>query len=602
MSEQYLEIDLDSDSRRLDFSGRSITIGRHPDNVVPIEDDRASRFHCVIEPTGDGVVLRDLDSRNGTKVNEMPVQSVTLRHGDVVRIGKTRFRFVDPDAADVEVEVPEVEVEVEGLRRSPKLHRPASRGEHGEGEGVALLGGSDEVDYNALLDGLAPTEGHAVAEAYEGVLRDLARSPGNPDADRRELRMIGASGRALRAVDEPEDKKSARKGDTDSESRGGVTVLRLLLLGASEVAATDLHVEPRPDDFLCRLRVDGTMVDAVTLPKAVAAKLIGVVKVLSDIDIAQRLIVQEGHFSTKLDGRRIDYRVSFTPSMFGQKLVLRILDLANAPQYITDLNLPGWMGDKVKRIGRQDSGMLLACGPTGSGKTTTLYAVLREIDARQRNVITIEDPVEYHMEGVTQIPIDQHKGNTFGTLLRSVLRQDPDVILLGEIRDQETAAIAMQAAMTGHLLLSTLHAKDSIGTIFRLLDLGVEPYLVASSLNLILAQRLIRQLCPICRSERRPTPQQTLRMGRFVEGISHIYYPVGCSKCFETGYSGRRALFELLVMTDDLRDIILKRATIADIRESLRLTMFSTLQQAGYQLVADGITSVDEVERVAGVE
>lgn len=599
MSDQYLEIDLGNEPRRVDFGGRAITIGRHADNVVPIEDDRASRFHCVIEPSADGLVLRDLDSRNGTKVNEAPVQSIVLRHGDVVRIGKTRFRFVDPSAAPVEVEAPDVEVEVEGLRRSPKLHRPATRGEHGES--VALLGGADEVDYNALLDGLSPTEGHAVAEAYEGVLRDLSRSPDKPDADRREVKMIGASGRALRAVDESEDKKAACKGD-DSESRGGVTVLRLLLLAASEVAATDLHVEPRPDDFLCRLRVDGTMVDAVTLPKAVAAKLIGVVKVLSDIDIAQRLIVQEGHFSTKLDGRRIDYRVSFTPSMFGQKLVLRILDLANAPQFITDLNLPGWMGDKVKRIGRQDSGMLLACGPTGSGKTTTLYAVLREIDARQRNVITIEDPVEYHIEGVTQIPIDQHKGNTFGMLLRSVLRQDPDVILLGEIRDQETAAIAMQAAMTGHLLLSTLHAKDSIGTIFRLLDLGVEPYLVASSLNLILAQRLIRQLCPVCRSQRRPTPQQTLRMGRFVEGISHIYYPVGCSKCFETGYAGRRALFELLVMTDDLRDVILKRATIADIRESLRLTMFSTLQQAGYQLVAEGITSVDEVERVAGVE
>ena len=276
MSDLYLEIDLDSDPRRVEFSGRSITIGRHPDNVVPIEDDRASRFHCVIEPTADGVVLRDLDSRNGTKVNEMPVQSVMLRHGDIVRIGKTRFRFVDPDAAGVDVEVPAVEAEVEGLRRSPKLHRPASRGERGEG--VRLLGGSDEVDYNALLDGLSPAEGHAAAEAYEGVLRDLSRSASKPDADRRTVEMIGASGRVLRAVDEPEDKKSARKNDPDSESRGGVTVLRLLLLAASEVAATDLHVEPRTDDFLCRLRVDGTMVDAVTLPKAVASKLIGVVK------------------------------------------------------------------------------------------------------------------------------------------------------------------------------------------------------------------------------------------------------------------------------------------------------------------------------------
>ncbi len=598
MSTPYLEIDVDGEGRRLNFDGRPITIGRHPDNVVPIDDDRASRFHCVIELGEEGCVVRDLDSRNGTKVNERVTRQAVLRSGDVVRIGKTRFRFVDPQSEVLDL--PDAEREIESIRRSPKLHRPSGSGE--PQERVAMLGGGEEIDYNALLAGLAaPPEG-ADNRAYESVLRDLARSAQRPEADRRDVEFIGASGRSLRASDHEPERKPARKGETEADSRGGVNLLRLLLLAAEQVAATDLHVEPRTDDFLCRLRVDGTMVDAVTLPKAMAAKLIGVVKVLSDIDIAQRLIVQEGHFSSRLDGRRIDYRVSFTPSMFGQKLVLRILDLANAPQFITDLNLPGWMAEKVKRISRQDSGMLLACGPTGSGKTTTLYAVLREIDARQRNVITIEDPVEYHLEGVTQIPIDQHKGNTFGTLLRSVLRQDPDVILLGEVRDQETAAIAMQAAMTGHLLLSTLHAKDSIGTIFRLLDLGVEPYLVASSLNLILAQRLIRQLCPVCRSERRPTPQQTLRMGRFVEGVSQIYYPVGCSRCFETGYAGRRALFELLVMTDELRDIILKRATIADIREALQLTMFTTLQQAGYQLVADGITSVDEVERVAGVE
>jgi len=598
MAGPHLEVDMDGEAHRVEFMGRAITIGRHRDNVVPIDDDRASRFHCVIESVPEGFRVRDLDSRNGTKVNEASIQTVVLRSGDFVRIGKTRFRFVDPDQAMLDV--PEVEAEVEAVRRAPQLHRSARSDE--PGEGVALGGADDAVDYNALLEGLSPAPEAASTRAYEEVLRDLARTPQQPQADRQDLELLGASGRSLTAAEEGSGKRSGKKGETDSESRGGINLLRLLLLACAQVGATDLHVEMRTDDVLCRLRVDGTMVDAVTLPKAVAAKLIGVVKVLSDIDIAQRLIVQEGHFSTRLDGRRIDYRVSFTPSMYGQKLVLRILDLANAPQFIADLNLPGWMAEKVKRISRQDSGMLLACGPTGSGKTTTLYAVLREIDARQRNVITIEDPVEYHLEGVTQIPIDQHKGNTFGTLLRSVLRQDPDVILLGEVRDQETAAIAMQAAMTGHLLLSTLHAKDSIGTIFRLLDLGVEPYLVASSLNLVLAQRLIRQLCPHCRSARKPTPQQNLRMGRFVEGVSSIYYPVGCPRCFETGYAGRRAIFELLVVTDDLRDIILKNATIADIRAALQLTMFTTLAQAGYQLVADGVTSADEVERVAGVE
>ncbi len=598
MTGPHLEVDLDHDARRVEFGGQPITIGRHPDNVVPIEDDRASRFHCVIEPTEQGYCLRDLDSRNGTKLNERSTRSALLRTGDVMRIGKTRFRFVDP--SQPVVEVAEAQTEVEAVRRSPNLHRTAAP--RAGGSVVSLSGPDEEIDYNALLEGLAPAADAASTQAYEQILRELARAPDKPEADRRDLELLGASGRSLLAADEGRAKKSPRRGEDEPESRGGINLLRLLLLACAQVGATDLHVESRTDDVLCRMRVDGTMVDAVTLPKPAAAKLVGVVKVLSDIDIAQRLIVQEGHFSTRLDGRRIDYRVSFTPSMYGQKLVLRILDLANAPQFIADLNLPPWMSEKVKRMSRQDSGMLLACGPTGSGKTTTLYAVLREIDARQRNVITIEDPVEYHLDGVTQIPIDQQKGNTFGTLLRSVLRQDPDVILLGEVRDQETASIAMQAAMTGHLLLSTVHAKDSIGTIFRLLDLGVEPYLVASSLNLVLAQRLIRQLCPHCRSERKPTPQQTLRMGRFVEGISSIFYPVGCSRCFDTGYAGRRAIFELLVVTDDLRDIILKNATIADIREALKLTMFTTLAQAGYQLVAEGVTSADEVERVAGVE
>ena len=613
MASAYLEIETPQGAERRPLGDDPLTIGRHEENALLIEDERASRFHCVVEKVGDQYRLRDLKSRNGTKLNESPVESAVLRSGDVFRVGKTRFRFVDPEA--MAVEVPGGEAEPEPMRKAPQLRRshgagvveePSRSGGGSKTRKSAALSLDDDVDYNALLQGLSPQETLPPAEDYRRVLEEFAAAGQDQRGDLSTMDLVSASGKVLHAAEIGDGAPASRprkSRDEDAESREGVQLLRLLLLVCMRTRATDLHVEPKADSYILRLRVDGTMVDAVRLNRGIASKLVGVIKVLSDIDIAQRLIVQEGHFSAQVGvDRRIDYRVSFTPSMYGQKLVLRVLDLYNAPQFIHQLELPAWMMDRLRKLSRQDSGMLLVCGPTGSGKTTTLYTVLREIDVRQRNVITIEDPVEYHLDGVTQIPIDQNQGNTFSTLLRSVLRQDPDVILLGEIRDQETAAIAMQAAMTGHLVLSTVHAKDSIGTVFRLLDLGVEPYLVASSLNLVLAQRLVRVLCPHCKSQRKPTPQQSLKMGRFVEGTSAICFPVGCTRCLQTGYSGRRALFELLTVTDDLRDVILRKATIADIRETLKLTMFTSLQQVGFQLVAEGVTSFDEVERVAGVD
>jgi type II secretory ATPase GspE/PulE/Tfp pilus assembly ATPase PilB-like protein len=342
------------------------------------------------------------------------------------------------------------------------------------------------------------------------------------------------------------------------------------------------------------------MVPVVKLTQAQGHRLLSSIKVLCDIDISQKNVIQEGHFSCQVPGRSIDYRISYTPAMHGQKLVIRVLDLANAPQFLDQLNLPRWMLNNIRKTAKQDAGMVLVCGPTGSGKTTTLYAVLRDIDVEQRNVITIEDPVEYQIGGVTQIPINEGQGNTFHTLLRSVLRQDPDVILLGEVRDRETADTAMQAAMTGHLVLSTVHAKDTIGTIFRLLDLGVEPYLVAQALNVVLAQRLIRKLCDACKAPKKPTPQQTMRMGGVNKSLKSIYYPVGCPRCLNTGFMGRRGLYELLTVSDALRDVILKHPTMASIHEALGRDVFISLQEMGYQIVAEGATAIEEVDRVCG--
>ena len=300
--------------------------------------------------------------------------------------------------------------------------------------------------------------------------------------------------------------------------------------------------------------------------------------------------------------RKIDYRVSLAPSVFGQKLVIRVLDTTYAPLNVRALQLPDWMRIEIERVVKQDAGMVLVCGPTGSGKTTTLYALVRGSDVTHRNVVTIEDPVEIQIEGVTQVPVDDTQDRTFSSLLRSMLRQDPDVILIGEIRDAETARTAMQAAITGHLVFSTVHTQNTIGTIFRLLDLGVEPYLVSQALHLVLAQRLVRQLCPYCKQAVRPTAEQLKRMGPAGEGVGQIYLPRGCPRCLNTGFAGRRAVFELLTTNDQLRDLILKTPTISEIQTAPGTTGFQRLHQSGYQLVAEGTAPFDEIDRAIGRE
>jgi type II secretory ATPase GspE/PulE/Tfp pilus assembly ATPase PilB-like protein len=336
------------------------------------------------------------------------------------------------------------------------------------------------------------------------------------------------------------------------------------------------------------------------MSKVMGTRLLALVKIMCDIDVQFKNIIQEGHFSAFFPTRRVDYRVSFAPAMFGQKLVVRVLDTANAPLHIKDLHMPAWMLEKMARISQQDQGMILVTGPTGSGKTTTLYSVLRDVGTERRNVLTIEDPVEIEIQGATQIPVSEEKGNTFPALLRSMLRQDPDVIMVGEIRDAETARIAMQAAMTGHLVLSTLHARDTFGTVFRLLDLGVEPYLVSSSLQIVIAQRLARELCPYCKRGVKPTQEQLEKMGSHARNVRELFVPRGCPSCLKTGYAGRRGFFEMLSTTEELREVILKNPSPKEIEKSLTGTRFMRLSETGYELVAQGVTAFDEIEKAVG--
>ncbi len=385
-----------------------------------------------------------------------------------------------------------------------------------------------------------------------------------------------------------------------ADSGEGIQTLGLLVMIAYQTRSTDIHFEPKEDSYEARMRVDGMLIPIVQIPKDVGNRVAGVIKVLCAIDFAGQLGIQEGSFSATAPGRRTDFRVSFTPSVHGQKLAVRILDVANSPQTLESLGAPKSLIARLQRVMGQNAGMILVCGPTGSGKSTTLYSLIRSIDCKSRNVMTIEDPVEYRIEGVTQSSVDAGRGKNFSDMLRALLRQDPDVLLLGEIRDAESARISMQATMTGHLVLSTVHAQDTINTVFRLLDLGADPNLVASSLNMVLAQRLVRVLCTHCRKRRPPDAEERRRMGELARDF--IYDATGCARCLGTGYFGRRALFELLETNDRLKDVMLKKPTLLALKAAAKGQGFVTLRGDGYRLIAQGVTTSSEVDRVIGLD
>ncbi|MHC4947636.1 MAG: ATPase, T2SS/T4P/T4SS family [Planctomycetota bacterium] len=570
----YLEVKTPQGTKRLKLGEAALTVGRLADNAVVLQDDRASRHHCVIEPHNGGFRVRDLNSRNGTRVNNEKIAAETLDNGDVVRIGSTELRYIDPEQT----------VSRKQRRETPDF-------------AAAIADRDEDLGQQATLDIDLNQEVTDAATGYEKKLREIIDAALEKHFDESDISLVDSRGVTIHQAT-----SAGLESGSEDEAGEGIRAFRLMLLACFRARATDLHMEPRVDNAAIRLRVDGYMLSAVELSMAVFKRILGVVKILCQIDTSQRNVVQDGHFSVSVKGRRVDYRVSLTPAMHGQKLVIRVLDSSNAPSRLHELGLVPWMYEKLREIATKDAGLLLACGPTGSGKTTTLYSCLREIDVEQRNAITIEDPVEYYLEGCTQIPIDHKQGNTFANILRSVLRQDPDVIFVGEIRDIETATVAMQASMTGHLVYTTVHAKDSIGAVFRLLDLGVEPYLVANALNVILAQRLVRTLCDTCRKPVKPTPSQNMKMGHSLDGVPAIYAPVGCKRCLRTGFIGRRALFELLHVQQSMRDVIMKTPTIQGIREIADQGLFMTLQQFGYQMVAQGVTSIEEVDRVSGSE
>jgi general secretion pathway protein E len=368
--------------------------------------------------------------------------------------------------------------------------------------------------------------------------------------------------------------------------------------------ASDVHIEPFENEVAIRYRVDGILYDVLRPPRKVHAGLISRIKIMSNLNIAEKRLPQDGRFRVRIAGKDIDVRVSTLPTAFGERAVLRLLDKSSSILTMEELGMESSLLGRVENLIGKAHGIFLVTGPTGSGKTTTLYAALTRLNSREKNIITVEDPIEYQLAGVGQIQVNPKIDLTFASGLRSILRQDPDIIMIGEIRDRETAEIAIQSALTGHMVFSTLHTNDSAGALTRLVEMGVEPFLAASSIVGILAQRLVRRICPHCRAESTPSPELIRELEN--EGLysekAVFYHGEGCGQCMNIGYRGRTGLYEMLVVDDEARDLLLQKKDSTTIKNSAIRRGMKTLRTDGLKKALKGETSLEEVLRVTQEE
>jgi general secretion pathway protein E len=390
-------------------------------------------------------------------------------------------------------------------------------------------------------------------------------------------------------------------GDLDREASKALKTVQQIFEKAIEMRATDVHLEPKEgEELIVRCRIDGILQNVLALKGSAGKAVVSAIKVCGDMDIAERRRPQDGTFALLKAGRKFDVRAASGPTSFGEKLALRLLDADSGviKGGLASLGMRESMLKTLQSIVQQPHGMLIVCGPTGSGKTTTLYVALGEIDVLSRNIVTIEDPIEYRLENISQTAVNTAADLTFAKILRSVLRQDPDVILVGEVRDKETAEIAMQAALTGHFVFTTLHANDTATTVTRLLDIGIDTTLLQSAVTAVLAQRLVRVLCPKCKEPYPAPPEFRQKLGVPPEKEVTIYREKGCPACHGTGYKGRTGVHELLVFDNAIRELLVGHPSIQAIRAAARKAGTRTLQEAGIAKVLAGITSLNEIVRV----
>ncbi|MBQ2859896.1 MAG: Flp pilus assembly complex ATPase component TadA [Peptococcaceae bacterium] len=475
----------------------------------------------------------------------------------------------------------------------------------------------DEL-YLAMSD---PLNFYAMEEVQKAVRKKVVPVLATADAIEHAMQVLYGNEGAAKAIEEMKreaaERGAGRSDDDyafvsnkiDDESVNSAPTIRLvnsIIERAVTERASDIHLEPQEFVMQVRIRVDGLMRDTLTVPKDLQGSVISRLKIMAGLNIAERRIPQDGRCNIKVKQKDIDLRVSTLPTVYGEKIVVRLLDKTGGAITKDAIGMSGDDLEKYEKMIRCRSGVILIAGPTGSGKSTTMNAMIGDLNRREVNLVTLEDPVEYNIEGVNQVQINEKTGMTFANGLRAILRQDPDIIAVGEIRDGETAEIAMRAAITGHVVLSTVHTNDAVGTIERLIDIGVEPYLVASALRGVISQRLVRRLCPHCKEAYQPSAEELQDLGIADGAGMQFYRSKGCPKCFDTGYHGRIAVFEFLPVDRAIRTMISDGSARAQIeaylKDAAQKTGFISLRDNGLRLLAEGVTSVEELLRVIAVE
>ncbi len=436
--------------------------------------------------------------------------------------------------------------------------------------------------------------------------REVRRAIATPEGIERVIGRLTGLSESVREIEESESGHETEAVQTldlraSADQAPVVKLVHAVIADAANRGASDIHFDPSGGDMQVRYRVDGVMIDSTTVPRNLVPGLISRIKIMADLDIAERRAPQDGRVAVSVDGRHIDIRISTLPVIRGESIVMRILDKDRVVLELDSLGMRAEDRALLTRAVSQNQGAVLASGPTGAGKTTTLYSLLKAVNTREKTLITIEDPVEYEIEGVKQIHVNPTAGVTFGTGLRSMVRSDPDTMMVGEIRDRETAQVAMEAALTGHLVLSTLHTNSASLVAARLIDMGVEPFLIASGIRCLVGQRLARRLCDACKQPANIGEAELSELGDAGEGgASEIHEAVGCVNCNGTGYRGRIGLFEVLIVTDELRSLIVSRAPSTELEAAATASGMHTLRDDGLEKVRQGVTSVPEVMRLLG--
>ncbi len=450
------------------------------------------------------------------------------------------------------------------------------------------------IDDLRILTGFDIEPGLASSDEIVEMLSKL-RSVGGQLSDGLDTKVVAAED------DGPiDDMRDIRE---QVEAAPVVKLVNGVLARATDEGASDIHFEPQARDLLIRFRHDGVLHEIMTIPKRLQAGVISRLKIMADLDIAERRIPQDGRIGLTVGGRPIDMRVASLPTVYGEKVVIRLLDRSNVMLRLEDLGFSEQALNRYRRSFLKPYGAILVTGPTGSGKSTTLYATLNILNTSDKNIITVEDPVEYRLAGINQVQINPKAGLTFASGLRSILRCDPDIVMVGEVRDKDTAQIAIESALTGHLVLSTLHTNDAPGALTRLTEMGVEPFLTASAVDCVIAQRLVRKLCEHCREPFDPTPDILRQMGfsnQAIEGVEELqlFRATGCPRCNTTGYKGRMAIYEIMLVTEAIERLIIERKSADEIGRVARAEGMMALRQDGLERVLQGLTSIEEISRV----